>query len=157
MVGRFESYKNSQKVIEIFNQTNKRLIVVGSGSQNRKLRMLAGKNISFVGQVSDEGLRGYYQNCKAVIFWHEEDFGITPVEAMSCGRPVIGLDRGGVSETVINNKTGLLISSESHELINAIKSFDPSSFDPKVIRNRALEYSKAKFVAKLSRLCNIVN
>ena len=157
MVGRMESYKNGEKIVEVFSHLDEKLIIVGSGSQENKLRTRAFKNIFFVGQVSDEKLREYYQNCKALIFWHEEDFGITPVEAMSCGKPVIGLDRGGVSETVINNKTGLLISSESHELINAIKSFDSSSFDPKVIRNRALEYSKAKFVAKLSRLCNIVN
>ncbi|MDP1743607.1 MAG: glycosyltransferase [Candidatus Amesbacteria bacterium] len=156
LVGRMESYKNSKKIIEIFNQTNERLIVVGSGSQNLILKTLAGKNILFVGQATDEKLREYYQHCKAVIFWHEEDFGIVPVEAMSCGKPVIGLNIGGVSETVINNKTGILISDESQELINAIKNFDSRKFDPKVIRDRALEYSKANFIGKLIKLCNIV-
>lgn len=156
LVGRMESYKNSEKIIGIFNQINKKLIVVGSGLQNFKLRTLAGKNISFVGQIGDEKLREYYQNCKAVIFWHEEDFGIVPVEAMSCGKPVIGLNRGGVSETVIDQQTGLLISDDPNELKSVIINLELNIFDPKVIRKRALEYSKAKFTDKVNRLCNIV-
>lgn len=156
LVGRMESYKNSRKIIEIFNELNEPLVVVGTGNEESKLKSIAGRKIEFVGLVSDQKLREYYQNCKAVIFWHEEDFGIIPVEAMSCGKPVIGLNIGGVSETVINNKTGILISDDSQELIDAIKNFDSRKYDPKVIRKRALEYSKAKFIAKLERLCNIV-
>ena len=155
LVGRLESYKNSQKVIDIFSQTDEKLIVVGSGSQNIKLRTLAKKNISFVGQVSDEKLREYYQNCKAVIFWHEEDFGIVPVEAMSCGKPVIGLNRGGVAETVTKS-TGILIGDDSNELTSIIKYFDSYKFDPKVIRKRALEFSKSKFTDKVNKLCSMV-
>lgn len=156
LVGRMESYKNGEKIVEIFNQLNERLIIVGSGSLENKLRAMAGNNISFVGEVSDEKLRNYYQNCKALIFWHEEDFGITPVEAMSCGKPVIGLNGGGVSETVLNDKTGILLDYDVDHFKQAILNFDPNKFDPKVIRSRALEYSKAKFIAKLGKLCNIV-
>lgn len=155
LVGRMESYKNSQKIIEIFNQTNKKLIIVGDGSQNRKLKAMASENISLVGQVTDEKLREYYQNCKALIFWHEEDFGIVPVEAMSCGRPVIGLNQGGVAETVTET-TGILIGDDSHELINTINNFDSNKFDPKVIRKRALEFSKSKFTDKVNKLCSMV-
>ena len=151
-----ESYKNSNKIIEIFNELNMPLVVVGTGSNETYLKSIARQNITFAGQVTDDKLRDYYQNCKALIFWHEEDFGIIPVEAMACGKPVIGLNIGGVSETVINNKTGILISDDSQELINAIKNFDSQKFDPKEIRNRALEYSKAKFIGKLRRLCSIV-
>lgn len=156
LVGRMESYKNSKKIIKIFNQTNEKLIVVGTGSQNLILKSLAGKNILFVGQITDEKLRKYYQNCKAVIFWHEEDFGIVPVEAMSCGKPVIGSNCGGVSETVINSKTGILLNEDINSLKSAILNFDYRKFDPKVIRNRALEFSKAKFTDKVNKLCNMV-
>ncbi len=155
-VGRMESYKNSRKIIEIFNEIEASLIVVGTGNEESKLKNIARPNINFVGQVNDPKLLEYYQNCKAVIFWHEEDFGIIPVEAMACGKPIMGLNQGGVSETVINNLTGILVSDDVEQLKSAILNFDIRRFDPKVIRKRALEFSKAKFIAKLTRLCNIV-
>jgi glycosyltransferase involved in cell wall biosynthesis len=156
VVGRMESYKNGKKIIEIFNTQNIPLVVVGTGSIESELKSIAGPNITFAGQISDEKLLRYYQNCKALIFWHEEDFGIIPVEVMSCGKPVIGLDRGGVSETVIDRKTGVLVNDEINNLISAILSFDLHKFDSDIIRKRALEFSKAKFIAKLNRLCRTV-
>lgn len=156
LVGRMESYKNSRKIIEIFNELNEPLVVVGTGNEESKLKSISGRKIEFVGLVSDQKLREYYQNCKAVIFWHEEDFGIVPVEAMACGKPVIGLNHGGVAETVISSKTGILIDDKPESLKATILNFDSRKFDPRVIRKRVLEYSKAKFIDKLIKLCNIV-
>lgn len=156
LVGRLESYKNSKKIIEVFNELCKPLIVVGIGSDETSLKTLAKSNIIFVGQISDQKLREYYQNCEVLIFWHEEDFGVVPVEAMACGKPVIGLNIGGVSETVINNKTGILLDDNSASLKSAIMNFDSGKYDPKIIRNRALEFSKSKFTDKVNKLCNIV-
>jgi glycosyltransferase involved in cell wall biosynthesis len=125
-VGRFVSYKHPEKVVRAFNRLQYPLVMVGSGRLNwgrgspeAELKKIAGANITFKGQVPQKELVALYQNCRAFIFFHEEDFGITPVEAMAAGRPVIALNRGGATETVIPGKTGVLIEADSQRALEA--------------------------------------
>ena len=88
-------YKRIDIAVEAFTRLNKRLVIVGTGPEEKKLRSLAGKNVEFAGWAREADLAGYYGCCRALIFPAEEDFGIAPVEAMSCGKPVIAFAGGG--------------------------------------------------------------
>jgi len=86
--------------VRAFSRTGRRLQIAGGGREYRALRRIASQNIEFTGRVSDSDLRALYARCRAFIMPGEEDFGITPVEAMASGKPVIALGRGGALETV---------------------------------------------------------
>lgn len=141
VVSRLVEYKNINQLISVFNSLTDKLIIVGCGSL--KLQKY-NPNTKLVGQVSDEQLRDYYQNCKALVFMHEEDFGLVPLEAQACGKPVIALNIGGATETVIPGKTGVLLDSIEN-LPYTITSFNVSAFDPVTIRNHALKFSQNQF------------
>lgn len=152
-VSRFVSYKRPEIVISAFNRLKKPLVVVGTGSINwgtgsleNALRRLAGPNITFTGFVSPEQLVYLFQHCRGLVFYHEEDFGIVAAEAQAAGKPVIGLHSGGVSEIVIDRKTGLLSSDPSLAgLVKTIQGFEKIHFDEKMITNNARRFSKANF------------
>ncbi len=145
-VGRLVFHKYPEKVIRAFNKLNHRLVIVGTGRQEKYLRKLAGPHVTFTGFVSRTELISYYQNAKAVVFFHEEDFGLVPVEAQAAGTPVIALGRGGAFETVIHNKTGLIINDSSWEsLRDAIAKFDPQNFDSTTIQAHASTFSNERF------------
>ena len=120
------------------------LVMVGTGSMEKRLKQTAKSNIKFVGFVSDDELKNYYQNCKALIYFHEEDFGIAPVEAMSVGKPVVGLNTGGVAETVIDGQTGVL----GNNLEKLIPRFLKMSFNHDLIIKHAQQFSKDRFSAE---------
>ena len=109
---------------------NKKLIIIGEGSQKKELEKLSknNSNIKFLGRQSDEVVTFYMQNCKALIFPGLEDFGITPVEANACGKPVIFYNKGGVKESILNTKkkkTGIGFDKQTHQdLQEAIKKFE---------------------------------
>lgn len=159
-VGRFVPYKHPEIVIQAFNQLKIPLVVVGSGNVNwgvgsldQKLKNMAGPNIKFVGQVSQPELVSLHQSCQALIYFHEEDFGITPVESMAAGRPVIALNRGGATESIVNGQTGLLINDFSvSSLVDAVKSFPTLKFNPPVIRARAQKFSHKRFLQKFAKV-----
>jgi glycosyltransferase involved in cell wall biosynthesis len=93
----------------------------------------------------------YYAGCRALIFPGEEDFGIVPVEAMACGKPVIAFGKGGALETVIDGTTGILFSEQNKESMeSAIRKFTQLSFDGAVIRNHALQFDKHVFVRRVT-------
>jgi len=94
-------YKKIDLAIRAFNALGKRLVIIGTGNARKKLRSLARPNIEFLDWVSEEDIRDYYSRCRAVIFPGEEDFGIVPLEAQACGKPVIAYAKGGVLETVV--------------------------------------------------------
>src|SRR5690606_2433950 len=100
-------------------------------------------------------LKGYLQNAKAFVFAAEEDFGIIPVEAQSCGTPVIGFNKGGLKETVIDNKTGVLFDHQTSEcIIDAVKHFETLKFDADSIRENALKFSKERFELEIEAFVN---
>lgn len=151
-VARLSPYKKIDLLINVFSKLKETLIVIGTGSELKKLKKQSPKNVIFLGYVPDEKLSKYYQNCRALIFPQEEDFGIVPVEAMATGKPVIAYRKGGAEETVIDQKTGLFFESQNEkDIYQAIKRFQKleDKFDPKEIRKRAEKFSKEIFKKKI--------
>ena len=93
-VGRLVAYKQAQLLVEIFNDLQLPLAIIGTGTLENKLKAMAAPNIHFLGHLAQTDLAAYYQRAQAVLYIHEEDFGLVPVEAHSAGTPVIGLNRG---------------------------------------------------------------
>lgn len=152
VVSRLKLYKQVDLAIKVFNDLGLPLYIAGSGSEEQRLRAMAGKNICFLGKVSDNELKDLYANCRAFIFPGEEDFGITPLEAQAAGRPVIGFGRGGLLETVIDGQTGLFFKEQTvASLKQAIISFieNEKKFNPQVIRTHAQKFDEAVFIKKI--------
>jgi len=150
MVGRLLAYKRFDIAIESFNKINKPLKIIGDGPEIKRLKKLAKKNIEFLGELPPEKLREYYQNCQALIFPQEEDFGIVALEAMACGRPVIAYRGGGALESVKERETGAFFNEQTPEsLIKAVKEFKSGKFNPQKIRKHALKFSKDKFKKRI--------
>ncbi|KKU69108.1 MAG: Glycosyl transferase group 1 [Candidatus Amesbacteria bacterium GW2011_GWA1_47_20] len=143
-VGRLVAYKQAEVLVETFNDLKLPLVIIGTGSLESKLKAMANANVYFLGQVSDTKLATHYRHARAVLYIHEEDFGLVPLEAHAAGTPVIGLNTGGVTETVIHGQTGLLLNSVS-ELKNAILNFDASKYDREFIKAHAQKFAKARF------------
>jgi len=148
-------YKKVEIAIEAFNKNGEKLIVVGSGPESGKLKSIAKNNIEFLGWCGDNDLAKYYSGCRALIFPGEEDFGIVPLEAMACGKPVIAFGKGGVLETVIgegDNSTGIFFYEQTAEsLIAAVNIFNEKRFDPYKIREHALEFDRTIFKEKIKK------
>ena len=100
VVSELVEYKRVDSVVRWFSRTGRRLKVAGMGPQYAKLRAMAAGNVEFLGRVTDQELRDLYARCRAFLLPGEEDFGMTPVEALASGKPVIALGRGGALETV---------------------------------------------------------
>ncbi len=145
-------YKRIDIAVEAFNQLGERLVIVGSGAEAQKLQKIAKKNIEFVGRASDEELSEYYAGCRALIFPGVEDFGIVPVEAMACGKPVIAFREGGAMETVVENKSGIFFHEQNViSLQNAVQSFEKLSFDASAIREYAMIFERAIFKQQIEK------
>jgi glycosyltransferase involved in cell wall biosynthesis len=147
MVTAFAPYKRIDLAIHAFNRMKLPLLIVGSGQDEKNLKKIAGPTIEFVGALSNSGVADLYSKCRAFIFPGVEDFGITPLEAMSAGAPVIALREGGAAETV-TEKTGLLFYPQTVEaLIEAVENMEknPTAFSEIACRNRAAEFSKKNF------------
>lgn len=150
VVSRLVPYKKVDLAVKAFNKLGKPLIVIGIGSEMWKLRKLAKKNIHFTGFVTDAVLASYYKNAKALIFPQEEDFGIVSVEAQSLGTPIIAYNKGGVLDTVINGKTGILFKDQTvQSLVNAVNKFEKMLFSKSVILKNANRFVKNKFKTSL--------
>ncbi len=99
-VSELAPYKRIDLLVRYFSRTGRRLVIAGSGPDYKKLRSSAAPNVEFTGRVSDTELRALYAGCRAFLMPGEEDFGISPVEALASGKPVIALGHGGALETV---------------------------------------------------------
>ena len=154
MVGRFRPYKRFDLAIRAFNKLGLPLVILGSGEEARKWRRLAGPNITFVPQVTDERTKArLFGRALAFVHPQEEDFGIAAVEAMAAGRPVIAFGRGGAVETVVPGLTGILFNEQSEEaLIDAVRVFEPRDFNPVVIREHARRFDVGRFQRELWQL-----
>lgn len=124
VVSRLELYKKIDLVIKVFNKLKENLIIIGIGSQEKRLKKLANKNITFLSNLSDIELGYFYSNALALIMPQEEDFGYVSLEAQFFGCPVIAYKKGGAIETVIENKTGLFFNNQNEvELLRAIETY----------------------------------
>jgi glycosyltransferase involved in cell wall biosynthesis len=99
-VSELVAYKRIDTLVRCFARSGRRLKIAGAGPEYRALRAMAGPNVEFLGRVTDEELRELYARCRFFVLPGEEDFGITPVEALASGKPVVALGRGGALETV---------------------------------------------------------
>ena len=124
-VGELAPYKRPDIAIEAFRRLRRKLVVIGEGKALAKLRRAAPDNITFLNKVSFDTLKWHMARCQALIYPGEEDFGITPVEAMASGRPVIAYGKGGVLDTIRDRETGLLFGTQSADgLVAAIECFE---------------------------------
>ncbi len=153
VAGRQIPYKRTDIAIKAFNKLGLPLKVAGNGSELEHLKSIARPNIEFLGRVSDEELAEAYSHCLAFIFPQEEDFGITPLEAMAAGRPVIAFRGGGALETVVEGRTGAFFDEQDEaSLYEAVKSFKPEEYDRKELREHAGRFSADSFRDNFRRL-----
>jgi glycosyltransferase involved in cell wall biosynthesis len=145
-------YKRIDIAIAACGRTHTPLKIVGDGPERQRLEAQAGPNVKFLGPCTDEEIRELYRGAKAVLLPGEEDFGIAPVEALSCGRPVIGLARGGATETVEDGITGVLVDELTpNAFAEGINRANGLSFDNGYIREQALRFSRSRFQNAMRR------
>lgn len=150
IVGRQVAYKRLDLAVDAFNELGLPLKVAGAGEEIARQKARAKSNIEFLGYVSDEKRAQLFSQAKGFIFPPEEDFGMTPVEAMAAGCPVIAYGKGGALESVINGKTGILFDSQTPaSLISAVKTFEGMQFDEKTVRQRGKDFSSDVFRKKI--------
>ncbi len=146
--------KGTEIIVEAVTKLNVPLKVVGTGPEEENLKKIAGKNIEFLGSVSDHKLSEIYAKAKALIVASEdEDFGITSIEAQSEGTPVIAVKAGGYLETVIEGKTGEFFDDATVEsLMDVLKKFDEKKYKTEELRKNAEKFSKEKFKKNILEL-----
>jgi glycosyltransferase involved in cell wall biosynthesis len=155
MLMRLVGWKRPDIVIDACTRLAVPLIVAGGGRDLERLRRTAGPTVRFLGPVDDAQMRPLYRDCKALILPSEEDFGITPLEAMASGRPVIAFGQGGVRDTVLPGVTGVFFDEQTAEaLMDVLSKFAERDFDPQRIRRHALGYDDAVFRNRLERFIN---
>jgi glycosyltransferase involved in cell wall biosynthesis len=129
------------------------LTIVGTGPDRARLERRAGPDVRFAGRLSDEDIRDLYRRAAVVLMTGEEDFGIVPVEAQACGRPVVALGRGGARETVVDGETGVLVDDLSAEAFaDAIDRALAHRFDPDAIRHHAEQFGRGRFADAITTL-----
>ncbi len=160
-VSRLVPYKHIDILIKAFAlNPERKLVIIGSGPEEKSLQALAGDNVKILGHLSNEDVRDYMRRARAFLFAAEEDFGIVPLEAQACGTPVIAYGKGGAKETIVipDNKsgqpaTGLFFPVQQPEsVIAAIKNFEEQekNFTSSACRNNALRFSTAVFHQKFN-------
>lgn len=149
IVSALTPFKKIDLAVQLFNKIGKRLVVIGGGTQEAYLKSIAGPTVDILGRKDDETVLEYMRNCRAYLMPGEEDFGIAPVEAMACGKPVLAYGKGGVMETVIPGKTGELFREatiESMEDALGRLIINEPHYKPRTIRQHANQFSEQKFI-----------
>jgi glycosyltransferase involved in cell wall biosynthesis len=140
-------YKQIDVAITACERIGAPLRIVGDGPDRRRLEAQAGSHVEFLGRLDDEAVRDEYQRALAVVLPGEEDFGIVPVEAQACGRPVVALARGGALETVVDGDTGVLVDEPgAGPLAAALERAGRIRFDSRRIRRQAERFSRERHV-----------
>ncbi len=155
IVSALTPYKKLDMAIEAFRHIDRKLVIVGTGAQEEYLKSIAPDNVTFAGFQPDSELPRWYEHARAFIFSSEEDFGITPVEAMAAGKPVIAYRKGGVLETVVEGVTGEFFDEATPKsLADAVTRFIQHEplYDYKAIAEHASQFSKEKFQAQFTEL-----
>lgn len=144
-------YKRIDLAVDAYNKLGFPLKIVGIGSELPKLREQSNENIEWLEWQSDETVLKLYQTCRMLIFPGEEDFGIVPLEAQACGRPVVAYKKGGALETITDNVSGLFFEEQSEKsLTDAINRCAKHNWDKNNIRNNAKKFSTQNFVDSLN-------
>lgn len=146
VVSRLVKYKKVDVAVKAFNKLGKKLVIVGSGKEENRLKKLADKNIRFVKGLSDAELTAYYKNAEALIVPQREDFGLVMLEAMNQGIPVIAYKEGGSRDIVIEGVNGILFDKCLPESIMEITDrFETMTFDSTRIKKSVRKFSAARF------------
>lgn len=154
-IGRQVPYKRTDLIIAACNELALPLKVIGDGPEHEKLKHMAGPTISFLTNVSDAQLPDHMAAAQAFLFASLEDFGVTPVEAMAAGTPVIAYKAGGALDYVIEGKTGTFFEQQSVQSLTAcLGSFRAGAFDEATIQKAAQQFSAENFRKKISEFLN---
>ncbi len=152
IVSTLTPYKKIDLAIHLFNKIGRRLVIIGDGPARKSLEEIAADNVEFLGFKDDEVVAEYMENCRALIFPGEEDFGMVPVEAMACGKPVLAYGKGGALETVIEGETGEFFYGtdvQSMEDGLARMLYNERLYRPRSIRQHAKKFSREEFEKKM--------
>lgn len=153
-LSRFVPYKRVDLIVSAFNRLGLPLVIIGDGSELKKVKAIAKPNIQFLGHQPDAVVVDYMQRCKALVYAAAEDFGITLVEAQAAGAPVIAYGKGGSAESVIPGKTGILFPEQTTEsLMDAVRLFESGAyrFHPEHLRKNAEKFAPNHFQNHFSR------
>ena len=152
VLSRLVAYKSIQRAIEACNALGRRLVIVGKGPDCERLQRMAGPTVEFRGHVPDEEVRDLIDKCSALIFPGEEDFGIAPVEAQACGKPVLAFRGGGAIETVIEGETGWFFDGVRTTLTDAIRASEATRWNPGRIRANAERFDETSFHNRMTQI-----
>ena len=149
VAGRQAPYKRIDLAVEACTELKVPLIVIGNGPEHKRLEKLAGRNVTFLTNVSDAEMVNHFSTALGFIFPGMEDFGIVAVEALASGTPLIAYGKGG-SQDFVTPKTGVSFDKQTvKSLVAALESFNPNRYDPAVIREFAQQFSTASFVKSM--------
>ncbi len=154
IVSTLTPYKKIDLAVQLFNKLGRRLVVIGDGPHRKYLENIAADNIDFLGFKDDDTVKEYIENCRALIFPGEEDFGIVPVEAMAAGKPVLAFGKGGGTETIISGKTGEFFFEQTVESMEdglARLLYNEKFYKPSTIRRHAKNFSREIFEKKIKQ------
>lgn len=157
IVSQLTPYKRIDLAIQTFNKLGLPLIIIGQGAQRKNLEKIAKNNIKFLGFLPTEKIYTYYQNARAFIFPGKDDFGITAVEAMAAGKPVLAYRKGGTTETIIEGVTGEFFDDLNPELLSdAIRRFcaNENKYDYLTIRKHSEKFSRVRFEREIKEFIN---
>jgi glycosyltransferase involved in cell wall biosynthesis len=155
IVSQLTPYKRIDLAVELFNRVGKRLVIIGTGPEAARLKSLAANNVDFLGFKSDEVVKEYLENCRAFIFPGEEDFGIAPVEAMACGKPVLAYRKGGLTETVLEGVTGEYFEDPTVDSMEAGLTqllIHEKGYSAEKIAKHAEQFSEKNFQKKMQEI-----
>ena len=154
IVSELVAYKRIESAVRAFSQSGRRLRIAGDGPEYRNLRALARPNVEFLGHVSDDDLRNLYSRARAFLMPGEEDFGMTAVEALASGKPVIALGRGGALETVPPYGGTFYDEPDASSLADAIDRFEAveQEIKPAELQAWAQRFSGAEFAARMTSI-----
>ena len=152
IVSRLVGYKRIDIAVEACNRLGAPLRIVGTGPDLAGLKRMAGPTVEFLGRLPDKEVAAEYARCKALIFPGEEDFGMTPLECMASGRPVVAFARGGALETVRDGETGLLFQDQTADsLAAALAAISSMDFAPEALQKHAARFSLSVFNERMMR------
>lgn len=150
-VGELSEYKGIRLAVEAFRGTGRRLLVVGDGPLEAEMKRIAGPEVDFLGWQPREEVAALYANSRALVFPGEEDFGITPLEAMASGKPVLALGRGGALESIIDQETGVFFQEPTIDAVReGIGRIERIGWVPTAIREHAKSFGKEPTRQRLS-------
>jgi glycosyltransferase involved in cell wall biosynthesis len=151
--GRQVPMKHTDIIVEACTRLNLPLTVIGRGPDHERLKRLAGPTVTLLDSVDDQAIVGHIANAEAFLFASYEDFGITPIEAMAAGTPVVAYKAGGALDYIEEGITGSFFAEQTVDsLVEALSSFDASNYNAATIRARAEAFSEANFKQRIQQL-----